>query len=232
MLLHRLGDDGPAAHDGNAAQPLAPFDGVVVDEAADPALDVGAGGELIDQGLAGLTGADDHHVLLVGRVAVGLEMELDVAQHPPAEADGNGGDDAEDDANHIEGLGHQNAQHPGQHIADEGQQAVNLQNPQQLVGADEAPDAAVQPEEGEHRDADAAPGQDDLAIGRQKFRRDGLELEIEPEPQGGEEGDADAQQVHRADDERPFAQSQIKALSFIYHKQSTQISEYFYGPGP
>ena len=222
ILLHGGGDLLPAAHDGHAAQPLAPLHGVVVDETADPALDVGAVGELGDQSLTGLTGTDDEHIFLVIGMTQTRQMLAYIAQHPPAEADGQGEQPADGQAHDVEGLGHLDLQQQSQHIGHDGQHQIALQHPHELIGADEAPDAAVQTQEAEHTDADGAPGQDHPAVSLQILRLDGVELEIKPQPQGRKKGDADTEHIHRRDDESLFPQRKIKALSFVYHNRTSQ----------
>lgn len=112
-------------------------------------------------------------------------------------------------------------QHEGRH----GQNAVGLQHLHQLVGADEAPDAAVQPEQGKHHNADGAPGKDDPAVGMQILRIDGIELEVKAQPKGGEKGDGNAQHIQGGDDDRLLIQAHNEALSFIYHKKSSHFSD-------
>ena len=146
---------------------------------------------------------------------------------PSGSSSPSGEHGAEDHAHHVEGFGHDDVQGDGQHIGGDGQQHIGLQDPQQLIGADEAPDAAVKAEEGEDQDADGAPGQDHLAVGPHKLGGDGVELKIEPEPEGKEKGDADAQNVHGADDDGLFAQAEVEALSFIYHSNQLEFKHIF-----
>ena len=79
---------------------------------------------------------------------------------------------------------------------------------------------------GEDGNADGAPGQDHPQVGQHICLVDGVELEIEAQPKGGEEGDTDGQHIHGRDDERLLIQAHAGASFFMYHRNSSLISDF------
>ena len=141
VLLHRIGDLLPPAGDLYTVQIPAALAGVVVDDAHHPAAQPGIG---IDQLASGLAGADHQNAVPLALLRADPRHQL--AHESVGEPQRRGGHEAHDKARKVEGSGHIDLQ--DQHIGQSGcqQHAIGQNDAEQLVDADKAPDAVIQPE--------------------------------------------------------------------------------------
>ena len=106
---------------------------------------VGDGGfDLPDQLASGLAGADHQNAVPLALLRADPRHQL--AHESVGEPQRRGGHEAHDKARKVEGAGHIDLQ--DQHIGHSGcqQHAIGQNDAEQLVDADKAPDAVIQPE--------------------------------------------------------------------------------------
>ena len=201
VLLHRIGDLLPPAGDLYTVQIPAALAGVVVDDAHHPAAQPGIGIDLPDQLASGLTGTDHQNAVPLAFLRADPRHQL--AHESVGEPQCRGGHEAHDKARKVEGAGHIDLQ--DQHIGQSGcqQHAIGQNDAEQLVDADKAPDAVIQPEQLEHHQTDDDPRPDDLQILVEVHLRDGPQTELKPHPQRQEKGPGDAQHIQHEDHHRP-----------------------------
>ena len=157
VFFHSRGNVLTAAHNGNAAQLLVPLHRVVVNDAGQVILNMVAVGKFHSQRPSGVARADKHdvfHAVGMGDVA---DAPLRRPEQPVGEPDGHGADEAEQEAHHHAGTGHQIAVKVEYQHADHAQHHICTSNAEHLRRTDKGPDGVVQPENPEYQKRDHAP---------------------------------------------------------------------------
>ena len=172
-------------------------------------------GKLHGQRSSGIPRADQHdvfHAVGVGEVA---DAPLRRPEQPIGKPNGNGADEAEQEAHHHAGAGHQIAVKAEHQHADHAQHRIRAGNTEHLRRTDEGPDGVIQPEKPEYQKRDHAPGANG---GQETVQMDGANFgkgKIIPKPQSQKEGDGSGKHVqqHNQNDLRCHAQIQFHRLS-------------------
>ena len=114
-------------------------------------------GKFHSQRPSGVARADQHdvfHAVGMGDVA---DAPLRRPEQPVGEPDGHGADEAEQEAHHHAGTGHQIAVKVEYQHADHAQHHICTSNAEHLRRTDKGPDGVVQPENPEYQKRDHAP---------------------------------------------------------------------------
>ena len=197
ILPDHLPDLVAVSHNGNAAQPLVQFGGVVINDAGQPIPDKVAVYKFQRQGPSGIPRSNEHDIFHPGGVGRMADFPQSGPPQPVGEPDGHTADIAEQKAHHHTGPGNHRPVKAEQHHTDHSQHNIGPGDPEYLRGADKSPDAAVQPETGEHHHGNGAPGPDGGQVACQVDIPDIFKSEVRPKPQAKEKGNHGRHHIQR-----------------------------------